>query len=84
MLFPRDPNFLVLTTSPLVVNLGLDLSLRAGILTLGPNPLPWIIGPAIWAPDNNNSPLGMVGLGMGGLPAIDVALWDTWLTVTFA
>lgn len=67
------------------MNLGLDVSLRAGILTLGPNPLPWIIGPATWAPDNNNSPLGMVGLGMGGLPAIDVALLDTWLlTVTFA
>ena len=33
----------------------------------------------------NNSPLGMIGLGMGGVPAIAVALCDTWLlTLTFA
>ena len=51
-----------------------DLSLRAGILTLGPNPLPWIIGPTTWALDNNNSPLGMVGLGMEGLHAIAVGI----------
>ena len=47
--FPQESQFSPSYKQPPHYEFGPRLSLHAGILTLGPKPLPWIIGPATWS-----------------------------------